>query len=101
MGAITGGHVDPGRPPRPARLVSEWTLARTWCCIGNARDVPGTLVSVRKPPDWAALVEAARAGDVVAQGELLTRFDPLARSMARRLVDRGRVDDLVQESYVA
>lgn len=56
---------------------------------------------MKTAPDWAALVEAARAGDVVAQGELLTRFDPLARSIARRLVDRERVDDVVQESYAA
>ncbi|GAC1601157.1 MAG: hypothetical protein NVS3B21_28620 [Acidimicrobiales bacterium] len=56
---------------------------------------------VEKQPDWIVLVEAARNGDVAAQGELLARFDPLARSMARRLIAHEHVDDVVQESYAA
>jgi RNA polymerase sigma-70 factor, ECF subfamily len=56
---------------------------------------------VESRPDWIALVEAARAGDGAAQGVLLGRFERLARATARRLVDPGSVDDVVQESFTA
>ncbi|HUF34091.1 MAG TPA: sigma-70 family RNA polymerase sigma factor [Acidimicrobiales bacterium] len=52
-------------------------------------------------PDWIALVEEARAGDGSARSALLSRFEPLVRSTARRLVHVDRIDDVVQESYAA
>jgi RNA polymerase sigma-70 factor, ECF subfamily len=56
-------------------------------------------VVVEQRPDWIALVVAAQAGNAAAQGELLGRFEPLARATARRLVEPGLVDDVVQESF--
>lgn len=44
---------------------------------------------------------AAREGDRVAESELLTRFEPLVRSLAQRLVADALVDDVVQETYLA
>jgi RNA polymerase sigma-70 factor (ECF subfamily) len=48
--------------------------------------------------DWVDLVVGARAGDAVAAGELLRRFEPLVRATTSRLIDRGGVDDVVQSS---
>jgi RNA polymerase sigma-70 factor, ECF subfamily len=50
--------------------------------------------------DWIDLVVSARAGDAVAAGELLRRFEPLVRAPASRLIDGGDVDDVVQSSLV-
>ncbi|MGQ0431612.1 MAG: sigma-70 family RNA polymerase sigma factor [Microthrixaceae bacterium] len=56
---------------------------------------------MQEPPDWIEVVEAARAGDEHAQASVLTRFTPLLRATASRLIEVDRVDDVVQESLIA
>lgn len=52
-------------------------------------------------PDLPALVRRAASGDSAAQSEIVTRYSPLARSTAERLVnDRDTVDDVVQEAFI-
>lgn len=42
----------------------------------------------------------AAAGEAEAQGELMTRYLPLARARAVRLVDPSAVDDVVQDAFL-
>lgn len=49
--------------------------------------------------EWTEVVDRARAGDIDAQGSLLTQFAPLVRATASRLVAPDEVDDVVQETF--
>jgi len=90
---------DADRVRRSVEDGGDATVIVTQWDIGNGCVDVGTLEGMESEPDWIALVEAARVGDVAVQGVLLSRFEPLARATARRLVDANRVDDVVQETF--